>query len=599
MAKKLETRQTAARQAAAPTLTKKQIARSRKESRQLRIIWTIVAAVGAVVLAVLLFALVRELVIVPNAAVAVVDGAKVPVKDYEDLLTYRRYSLYNAKSSLQYQLSLIDTSTEEGQFLSSYYGQQVQQYQSMIDYASESALGELIEDELIAQKAKEVGLSVTLEEARQQIRADVESSLASQSSSITTTEPISGPTPVPTAIPAATIDQTLQTYLTNMGLSASSFERLVQRSLLRNKVSDLLASQVLSTGLMIHVQLIVTDTQEVADAAMQRIQAGEDFSVVAKEVSGESQVQENGGDLGSLAVDQLTSSYGADLANAASTQEIGTLAVVQSNSKFYVVRVVERNENGTLPDDVISQRKSNALSEWLTAQTEALGDKIRRLLQPSQIPPDPFATPTSLTHPEQTQNGWNPFQPFLLLWSLVRLASDLDDVGQALDLGQDADQLADSRDLERGRDRRQVRLASQCRVDRPHVDPFFRDNGGDVAQQPFPIPGPDPDQDRVDTIFPRAPIHLDQPFGLAGVGAPQDVGAAPSMDRHPPSARDKADDRLRIVRLGLAALGQLDVQAADAPDPYPFRCFRLGCLLRLFEHLLMAQHLQDPAHHPL
>ncbi len=177
-----------------------------------------------------------------------------------------------------------------------------------------------------------------------------------------------------------------------MGLSASSFERLVQRSLLRTKVSDLLASQVVSTGLMIHVQLIVTDTQEVADTTKQRIEAGEDFATVAKEVSGESQVQENGGDLGWLAVDQLTSSYGADLANAATSQEIGTLAVVESNSQFYVLRVVERNENGTLPDSVISSRKSSALTDWLAAQTEALGDKIQRLLQSSQIPPDPFAT---------------------------------------------------------------------------------------------------------------------------------------------------------------------------------------------------------------
>ena len=399
MGKKLEKRQPAATldrtRAAAPTLTKKQIARSRKESRQLRIIWTVVAAFAAVVLAVLLFAVIRELIVVPNAAVAAVDGDKVSLKDYKDLLTYRRYSLYNGINSLQYQLSLIDTTTEEGQFLSSYYGQQVEQYKLMLDYAPESTLDELIEDVLIAKKAQEAGLSVTLEEARQSIRADVENSLASQSSSITTTEPISGPTPVPTSIPAAEIDKTLQAYLANMGLSASAFERQVQRSLLRNKVSDLMASQVLSTGLMIDVQLIVTDTQEVADAAMQRIQAGEDFAAVAKEVSGDSQVEENGGDLGWQAVDQLTSSYGADLANALSTQEIGTLAVVQSNGQFYVVRVAERDENGTLPDSVISQRKSNALSDWLTAQTAALGDKIQRLLKPSQIPPDPLATPTT------------------------------------------------------------------------------------------------------------------------------------------------------------------------------------------------------------
>jgi PPIC-type PPIASE domain len=394
MGKKLEKRQTAARPAAAPTLTKKQIARSRKETRQLRIIWTIVAAVGAVVLAVILFALIRELAVAPNAAVAVVDGTKVSLKDYEDQLTLSRYSLHSGIANMQDQLSLLDTSTEEGTFLSQYYGQVVQQYQAQLDLVSDNTLQGLIEDVLIKKKAQEAGLSVTLSEAQAQIRTDVESSLAAQASSITSTETISGPTPVPTAIPAATIDATLQAFLARVGLPLSAYERIEQRNLLRGKVSDLLASQVMSTGLMIHVQLIMTDTQAVADTAKQRIDAGEDFATVAKEVSGESQVQTNGGDLGWLAADQLTSSYGTDLANAASSQEIGTLTVVQSNSKFYVLRVVERDPNGTLPDSVISQRKSSALSEWLAAQTEALGDKIQRLLKTSQIPPDPFATAT-------------------------------------------------------------------------------------------------------------------------------------------------------------------------------------------------------------
>lgn len=394
MAKKPASRQAAARPEAAATLTKKQIARSRKESRQLRIIWTIVAAIGAVVLAVLLFAVIRELLIVPNAAVARVDGTKISVKDYQDLLTYRRYNLYSSISNLEYQLSLLDASTEEGQFMATYYSQTLGYYQSMIGYAPDSTLDELIEDAIIQKKAGETGLSVTLDEARQSIRADIESSFASQAGSITTTETISEPTPVPTSVPAAMIDETLTKYLDNMGLSAASFERMVQRSLLRDKVSEILASQVPSTGLMIHVQLIVTDTQQVADTAKQRIDAGEDFATVAKEVSSETTVQTNGGDLGWLAADQLTSSYGSALADAASSQEIGALTVVQSGGRFFVIRVVERDENGTLPDSVISSRKSSALSDWLAAQTEALGDKIERLLQPSQIPPDPFATAT-------------------------------------------------------------------------------------------------------------------------------------------------------------------------------------------------------------
>ena len=407
MAKKSEKRQAAAPivrdRAAASTLTKKQIARSRKEARQLRIIWTVVAVFGAVILAVLLFALIRELVVTPNTAVAVVDGVKVPIKDYEDLLALQRANLHSTINRMQQELQNVDTTTEEGQFMASYYYQPyLQQAQSALLTASDDALTELIQDALIRKEAEARGLSVTLDEARasiqESVRTDIESALAAEATPITPTGTISGPTPVPTAIPDAMINDTLQRYLANAGLSTSSYERIIQRSLLRQALGEDLASEVISTGLMIHVQLIVTDTQEVADTARQRIEAGEDFATVAKAVSSDSQVQEDGGDKGWLAVDQLTSSYGADLANAASSQEIGALAVVQSNSRFYVLRVVERDENGTLPDTVMTQRKSSALSDWLTAQTEALGDKIQRLLDPAlekdKVPLDPWLTPT-------------------------------------------------------------------------------------------------------------------------------------------------------------------------------------------------------------
>jgi parvulin-like peptidyl-prolyl isomerase len=383
------------RQAAAPkqppatALTKKQIARSRKEQKQLRIIWLSVAAVAVVVLAVLTFALVRELVVTPNAPVAIVDGNKVSVSDYQALLTYRRYSLHNNISALEYQLQTMDQTSQENQFLVSFYQQQAQQLQLMLDQASQDTLDELIENELIRQKAGELALSVTPAEVEQKIQDDLQNSFSSTSSSaVTSTTPISTPTP----IPQETLDEHYQQVITGMTLTDKEFRRLVGRSLLRTKVQEVLASQVVTTGLVAHVQLIQADSQEAADAAQKRIEAGEDFAAVAKEVSTDTQTLENGGDMGWVTTGQLGDRYGTDLDNFVFSLEVGKIGTVTSNDKFYVILVSERDENGPLPEEALATRRTNALTDWLTEQQTSLADKIERVLKPSQIPPDPFVS---------------------------------------------------------------------------------------------------------------------------------------------------------------------------------------------------------------
>jgi hypothetical protein len=44
---------------------------------------------------------------------------------------------------------------------------------------------------------------------------------------------------------------------------------------------------------------------------------------------------------------------------------------------------------------VVSQRQCSALQDWLDERKASPDATIERLLQPDQIPPDPFATPSS------------------------------------------------------------------------------------------------------------------------------------------------------------------------------------------------------------
>ena len=371
--------------------TKKQIALGRKQARQNRIIILSVLGIAAVVVLVLAIGLLQELVFKPSQPVAIVNDTKIPAKDYWPLLRYQRYSLHNSILNLQAGLQSLDPNQEGNDFLISFYGQQLQQLESSLSLAPQNTLDELIDHALIREKAEELDITVTNAEVEQFIDDEVRQALSPATSVITGTE--GTPTPTPVA------DKDVQDYykglLDSFGVTDRQFQDIVRRDLYRTKVEDYLASQVPTTGLVIHVQLIQTDTEEQALAAQARIEGGEDFAIVAQEVSTDTLTASDGGDLGWVTTGQLASRYGQEVEDLAFSMQPGDMGTTSSNEKFYVIQVLERDENGPLPQDVITQRQGTALSDWLTERRDSPDVTIERLLDPAQIPPDPFATPVT------------------------------------------------------------------------------------------------------------------------------------------------------------------------------------------------------------
>lgn len=369
--------------------TKKQIAIGRKEARQNRIILISVTVLIAIIVLVLAIGAVQELLLKPNRPVATVNGINITTDDFQDLVTYNRYNQYASMNNMQGTLDQLKASPEENEFLISFYEQQLAQFQASFATLPEATLDEMIDAELVRQKAESEGLSVTAEEVSETINEDLRRALSPASQEpLTATEQL----PTPTPIPQEEIDKLFQTVLNNMNLSDKSFRTIVGRSLLRTKVQDLLASQVPTTGLVSDVQLIQTETEEEAQAAKERIESGEDFAIVAQEVSTDTVSAADGGSLGWVTTGQLNSRYGDALEAAVFASEVGELVVVESNDMFYVTQVLDRDENGPLPAEVLGPRQSSALSDWLEEQKALPEVQIERLLQPEQIPSDPFVS---------------------------------------------------------------------------------------------------------------------------------------------------------------------------------------------------------------
>ncbi len=369
--------------------TKKQIAIGRKEARQNRIILIAVSALIAVIVLILGFGIIGELILKPGEPVATVNQVKLRTDDFQDMVNYNRYNLYLSLSNLQNSIDELSASPEDNEFLISFYEQQLGQLQASISLVPDDTLDEMIDDELVRQQAEAEGLMVTPAEVEQAITDDIRQALT-----VAPQEPLTGTEQLPTPTPVAQeqIDEVYNSILANMKLSDKSFRAIVERRLLRGKLQDLLASRVPTTGLVADVQLIQTETEEDAVNALERIEAGEDFALVAQEVSTDTLTAEGGGSVGWVTTGQLSTRYGEELDTFVFSHEVGELGTVESNGMFYVVLVLERDENGPLPSDILTQRQNSALFDWLEEHRSSPDVEIERLLKPEQIPTDPFAT---------------------------------------------------------------------------------------------------------------------------------------------------------------------------------------------------------------
>jgi parvulin-like peptidyl-prolyl isomerase len=368
--------------------TKKQIAIGRKEARQNRIIWFGVGALCLLVLIIILVGVITEILIKPATPVAEVNGVAIRRDDYEALVRYQRHNTRLNISDLQNGLQSLDPNQEGNEFLISFYQNQLEQLQTALLTIPQTALDELIDDELVRDMAAEAGISVSDADVEQSIMDDLRRAVSPQSTE-TTTGTVQLPTPTP--IPQAQLEDFYENILNSMGLSDKEFRTIVERGLLRTKAQELLASEVDTTGLVAHVQMIQTDSQEEAVAARERIEAGEDLALVAQQVSTDPASAESGGDLGWITPGQFLSRYGEEWDTLVFSLEPGAIGLVGDGDRFYVIRVLEKDEDGPLPEEALSERRYSALTDWIEEQRASPDVQIDWLLDASDIPPDPFS----------------------------------------------------------------------------------------------------------------------------------------------------------------------------------------------------------------
>jgi hypothetical protein len=175
-------------------------------------------------------------------------------------------------------------------------------------------------------------------------------------------------TPTPNAEQSlATSETTFDLYDSNFldpsDLDRSDYERLIVRpALARQKITEILEGEVPARAEQVHAAHILVATEDAARAALDRINGGEDFGAVAREVSTDTATAGSGGDLGwfprSVMVEPFT-----EAAFALQPGEISGL--VQTEFGWHIIKVLEREDDRPLTLSTLQSLKGQAFTKWL------------------------------------------------------------------------------------------------------------------------------------------------------------------------------------------------------------------------------------------
>lgn len=402
-------------------VSKKHVAHLAKVRRQSQIIKYITIGIFVFVGVVILTGLVINAGFPPYQNVARVNGENLSADNFITLVKLERNSLLRQYSqTLAFaQMLGLDPATDPS------VSGQLQQIASQLDAANKTSLGQqvldkMIEDALLRQEAKRLGLSISDDELDKYIQEDqfgfyangtptaqptatqfaLPTLNATQLAIVTITPTSSpfptltpGPTTVPTEAPTTdpvatstatsipqptatpytlegyqqTYKDVVEQYKTEFGMDESSFrDYFFIQPLLRQKVMDSITADLKPEEEQVWARHILVATEEEANQVYDKLTAGADFGELAKELSTDTGSGALGGDLGWFGRGRMVQEF----EDAAFTQAVGEIGKpVQSQYGYHIIQVLG-HENRPLTDSEFENVKQLAFSNWIAQEKE-------------------------------------------------------------------------------------------------------------------------------------------------------------------------------------------------------------------------------------
>ena len=401
-------------------VTKKHLARLEKERIQQRYLLIGSIVVFALVIGIILFGVLDQTVIKAMQPVAKVGTETINTSSFQKEVRFERYRLIDQLRGL----------TSDG-FALQFFGSYIQQIQSQLENNNalgQQVLNTMIEDILVRREAESRGITVTEEEVEKAVQeafnfyaegtptptvtatpyntptlsetqkalfpptqAPTETAVPTESAT-PTSEPVT-PTPEATATatsaftatPAATatitltptpytkegFEENLGEYVDNVrsiNYSREDLRNLIRRQLLRQKVYESVSAEVETSAEQVWARHILVETEEEAKTVLERLNNGETFADLARELSTDESNKNQGGDLGWFTRERMVTPF-ADAAFSLKEGEISQ--PVKTDFGYHIIQVIGHEERPLDPAQ-LDEAKQKAYSDWLeAAKTEA------------------------------------------------------------------------------------------------------------------------------------------------------------------------------------------------------------------------------------
>ncbi len=137
----------------------------------------------------------------------------------------------------------------------------------------------------------------------------------------------------------------------------------------------------------VHILGILLGSQEEAERARARLDAGEDFAALAKELSQHENTKENGGDLGQVSPDNLPSV----IKDFVTSSEPGTVSSplrdesIVTKGGYWLFKVLAKDDNKKIEDENLTILKNAKMTDWVSSLEKDSSNIIKNQLDDSKV----------------------------------------------------------------------------------------------------------------------------------------------------------------------------------------------------------------------
>lgn len=378
-------------------VTKKHLARAERERQQRKWILTGAIAVAAVLVVVLGYGLYDTLFVQPYKAVAVVNGETITAGEFEGRVRLIQRELLSQLTSYLQMETFFGSDPDILQELRNVQ-LQIETQLANPELLGRDVLDTLILQELLLAEAERQGLSVSAEDLEGEVQRNffyypdgtptsaptftplptttVDPTLAAATTPTTTASPGPSPTVTPTNLPRPTattytLDAYQQDYrdfiasLDDFRITEDDFLAFLSAGILEDKMREAYVADVAREEEQVFSRVILAESEQVANEALERLEAGESWAALALEFSLDETTRENGGEVGWSTVSELIARYGQQglAAFAAPVGEVVGPFAVEGGAAYLFT--VEQREIRPLSEQAYQQAVDRAFDTWL------------------------------------------------------------------------------------------------------------------------------------------------------------------------------------------------------------------------------------------